>query len=100
MSNLYADSDDCTNSSQNILAVYMTPRIVLTENLLIQQKGGYWFKTSVFMQCSYRVCARAHDSSMLMFVHGVPRVLLSGDLGWGEPREMSGTIRDFSMECC
>lgn len=24
MSNLYADSNDCTNSSQNILVVYMT----------------------------------------------------------------------------
>lgn len=46
------------------------------------------------------VCARMHDSSVLMFVHGVPRVLCSSELRWGEPREVSGTIRDCSVECC
>lgn len=33
-----------------------TQRIVLTENLLILQKGLCWFKTRVFMHCFYHVC--------------------------------------------
>lgn len=47
MSNLYADSNDCTNSSQNTLAVYMTPKNcfdrkppnIAKGSLLVQNKG-------------------------------------------------------------
>lgn len=78
MCNLYADSNDCTNSSQNILAVYMIQRIVLTKNLLIQQKGRYWFKTRVFMQCFYHVCQSHHISS----ANACPQSYQSSLLQW------------------
>lgn len=72
MSNLYMDSNDCTNSSHNILAVYTTPKNCFDRktpntakgSLLVQNKGVH---CSVFI-----MCARVHHSSVLMFALGLP----------------------------
>ena len=75
-----------------------TQRIVLTENLLILQKGLCWFKTRVFMECFYHVCRSAPQFR----ADACPRSSQSSSLqrlGWGVPRGGLGTGLCSAQSC-
>ena len=77
-----------------------TQRIVLTENLLILQKGLCWFRTRVFMQCFYHVCQSAPQFRADACPRSSQGSLLQ-KLGWGGvPRGVLGTGQLCSVESC
>lgn len=59
MSNLYADSNDCINFSQNILAVYMTPKNCFDRKPPNTAKGWVLVENKGVHAGFYRVCQNA-----------------------------------------